>query len=65
MSSPVKFLDFVRVWKDGEQWRWAPVDKWAPEDAAIAKRFREGAEEFIDIERDGRHEAVRGALKSG
>jgi hypothetical protein len=55
-----KFLGMVRVWKDGEQWRWVPVGKWAPEHAEIAKRFRADGEEVLYIERGASGEFVRG-----
>jgi hypothetical protein len=31
MQTVGKFLGMVRVWRDGEQWKWVPVGQWAPE----------------------------------
>jgi hypothetical protein len=63
MNSPGKFLGMVRVWQDGEQWKWVPVGKWAPEHAELARRVREADEEVIYVERDGKAVAIRGAVK--
>ena len=53
----------VRVWQDGEQWKWTPVGRWAPEHAELARRVREGNEELIYLERDSGRQVVRGAVK--
>jgi len=45
-----KFLGMVRVWHDGEQWRWVPVGQWAPEEALTGKRLRDGDEEVIQVQ---------------
>ena len=58
-----KFLGMVRVWQDGGQWRWVPVGKWAPEHAEIAKRYRDGGEEVIHLERTGEGLFIRDAVK--
>jgi hypothetical protein len=63
MQKPAKFLGMVRVWKDGDQWKYVPAGKWAPEHAELAKRYRAGDEEIISIERRGSGEFVRGAVK--
>ena len=63
MSSDDKFLGMVRVWRDGEEWRWLPVGKWAPEDAVIAKRYRVDGEDVISIEHGASGEFIRGAVK--
>jgi hypothetical protein len=36
MQTVGKFLGMLRVWRDGEQWKWVPVGQWAPEEAIIA-----------------------------
>ena len=63
MQTPAKFLGMVRVWQDGEQWRWCPVGKWAPEDAVTAKRYRVDGEDVISIEYGDSGEFIRGAVK--
>ena len=59
-----KFLGMVRVWQEGEQWRWAPVGEWAPEHAVIAKRYRTEGEEIISIEHGDSGEFLRGAERA-
>ena len=64
MHTVGKFLGMVRVWRDGDQWKWVPVGKWAPEDAVIAKRYRDNDGDVILLERsDAQGEFVRGAVK--
>jgi hypothetical protein len=63
MQTPSRFLGMVRVWRDGEQWKWVPVGQWAPVEAVIAKRYRADGEEIIAIEDGGAREFVRGAVK--
>jgi hypothetical protein len=63
MQSEAKLLGFVRVWHDGEVWRWVPAGKWAPEHAELAKRLQTPDEEVIYIERGDSGEFVRGAVK--
>jgi hypothetical protein len=40
MSSEAQHLGRVRVWKDGEKWRWCPVGKWVLENAELGDRYR-------------------------
>ena len=63
MQTVGKFLGMVRVWRDGEQWKWVPVGQWAPEEAVIAKRYKVDGEEIIAIENGGYGQFVRGAVK--
>jgi hypothetical protein len=63
MNTAGKFLGMARVWRDGDQWKWVPVGKWAPEDAVIAKRYRVDGEDVIAVEHGGDGEFVRGAVK--
>lgn len=63
MTRPAKQLGLVRVWQDGDVWRFVPVGKWAPEEAELGRRLREGDEELIQIDRDGSMETIRGAVK--
>ena len=63
MHSSAKFLGLVRVWRDGEQYKWVPAGQWAPEHAELAKRLREGDEDVLWIERTGAGEFIRGAVK--
>jgi hypothetical protein len=64
-STPGKFLGFVRIWQDGEEWRWCAAGKWAPENAELADRYR-GAdgEEVIHLNRGDAVEYIRGAVKA-
>ena len=63
MDSPGKFLDMVRVWQDGEQWKWVSVGQWAPEHAELASRFRQGDGEVIYLQRGDDAHVIRGAVK--
>jgi len=63
--SYAKDLGMVRVWQDGEVWRWVPVGEWAPENSVVAKRLWAEGEEVIYIERGHSGEFIRGAVKGG
>jgi hypothetical protein len=63
MQCEAKFLGMVRIWRDGEQYKWVPVGKWAPEHAELAKRLQTGAEEVLYIDRGAAGEFIRGAVK--
>jgi hypothetical protein len=65
MQSPAKHLGYVRVWRDGDQWRWCPVGKWAPEEAELGDRYRtEDGEEVINIQSGTEARLIRGAVKA-
>jgi hypothetical protein len=59
-----QYLETVRVWHDGEQWKWTPADKPAPPDAELAKRYRDGGQEVIYIDRGDSGSFVRGAVRT-
>ena len=62
-KSQFEFLGTVRVWKDGDQWRWAPAGEWAPDNAQTAERHRDGDFEVIYIDHGDSGEFIRGAVK--
>ena len=65
MQSPAKFLGYVRVWKQDDQWRWCDVGECAPEDAELGDRYRgPDGEDVIYVKRGGEGEYVRGAVKA-
>ena len=53
----------VRVWQDGEQWRYVPAGEWAPENAQLAKMLDDDGEHVIYIHRGNSGEFVRGAVQ--
>jgi hypothetical protein len=65
LPTPAKFLGYVRVWKDGEEWRWCTVGKWAPENAELGGRYR-GAdgEDVIHLKRGDAEAYICGAVKA-
>ena len=66
MQTPAKSLGYVRVWKDGDQWRWCPVGKWAPEEAELGDRYRtEDGEDVINVQNGTEGRIIRGAVKAG
>ncbi|MBA3485469.1 MAG: hypothetical protein H0T51_27045 [Pirellulales bacterium] len=66
MPTPAKFLGYVRVWKDGDEWRWCAAGKWAPENAELGDRYRtEDGEEIINVEIGTEVRSIRGAVKAG
>jgi hypothetical protein len=59
-----KFLGMVRVWREGDLYKWVPADQRAPEHAELAMRLRTDDEEVIYILRgDGGGDFNRGAVK--
>ena len=64
MQSNAKFLGMVRVWKDGDEWKWAPIGKWAAEGAITAKRYRGPDGDVIYVEHGDNGEYIRGAVKA-
>lgn len=66
MRSTAKFLCYVRVWLDGEQCRWCPVGKWAPEGAELGGRYRtEDGEELINVQNGTEGRFICGVVKAG
>jgi hypothetical protein len=65
IPNPGRFLGYVRVWKDGDDWRWCPVGAWAPEDAELGDRYRDpDGEDVIHLKRGDAVEYIRGAVKT-
>jgi hypothetical protein len=63
MPNHARQLGYVRVWKDGEQWRYVPAGEWAPENAEMAKLLDDDGEGVIYIDRGHSGEFIRGAVK--
>jgi hypothetical protein len=63
MQCEAKLLGMVRVWREGDVYKWVPVGRWAPDSAELAKRLQTGDEEVLYIERTGSGEFIRGAVK--
>jgi hypothetical protein len=63
MQRQTKLLGMVRVWREGDIYRWVPVGKWAPANAELPKRLRTDDEEILYIERTGSGEFIGGAVK--
>jgi hypothetical protein len=60
-----KSLGMVRVWREGDDYKWVPVGKWAPENADLAKRLQTGDEDVLYIDRAAGgfiHRAVKDQL---
>jgi hypothetical protein len=64
LISAAKFLGMVRVRQEGDEWRWVPVEEWAPEHAVIAKRYKVEGEEVISIEEVGSGQFIHGAVRA-
>jgi hypothetical protein len=58
-----KFLGMVRVWREGDLWKWVPADSPAPENAVLGERLQTDDEEVIYILRDDGGDFIRGAVK--
>ena len=66
MQTAAKFLGYVRVWLDSDQWRWCPVGKWAPAGAELGGRYRTGdGDEVINVQNGMEGRFIRGAVKAG
>ena len=66
MQTPAKHLGRVRVWKDGEQWKWTPADNSAPANALLGDRYADpNGGDVIYVKRGGEGEYIRGAAKAG
>ena len=66
MPTSAKFLGYVRVWQDGDEWRWCAAGKWAPENAELGDRYRTpDGEDVIHVKRGDAVEYIRGAVKAG
>jgi hypothetical protein len=63
MQSEAKPLGYVRVWREGDAWRYVPADNPAPENAVLGERLRTDDEEIIYILRDDGGDFIRGAVK--
>jgi hypothetical protein len=65
MPHPAQHLGRVRVWHDGESWKWVEAGKWAPEDAELGDRHRtEDGEEVISVQDGTEGRFIRGAVKA-
>jgi hypothetical protein len=66
MQNPAQHLGRVRVWHDGESWKWVEAGKWAPENAELGDRFRtEDGDEVINVQDGIEGRFIRGAVKAG
>src|SRR5688572_32040747 len=63
MPNPPKLLGMVRVWREGDLYKWVPADQRAPEHAELATQLRTDDEEVIYINRGHGGDFIRGAVK--
>lgn len=54
---------YVRVWLDGDGWRYVPAGEWVPEHAELAQLLDDNGEHVVYINRGNRGEFIRGAAK--
>lgn len=63
MQREAKLLGMVRVWREGDAYKWAAADNPAPENAVLGERLQTDDGEVLYIERTGSGEFIRGAVK--
>lgn len=55
----------VRIWKEGDKWKWCPEGQSAPLGAKIADRYLGNTDHVIYLKHGGREgEYIRGAVKA-
>jgi hypothetical protein len=63
VQSQAQSLGYVRIWREGNVYRYVPADNPAPENAVLGERLRTADEEVIYIDRGAAGEFIRGAVK--
>ncbi|MBA3484665.1 MAG: hypothetical protein H0T51_22910 [Pirellulales bacterium] len=60
-----RFAGRVRIWKDGDKWKWCPEDDSAPLGAKIADRYLGNVEDVIYLKHSGQEgQYIHGAVKA-